>query len=425
MFREKLKRWGDSIGQLAALAALVAGCAIVSWEAWPVVGNWHRQRLARQIAAEIPTIQDQAVGIPIHQLAALGSPALSPLVEAAASERFVVAEAARQVLEEKFASWQSQLDEGSYSDVSEAMLAFATALAAQIDNFGPAGKQWAGSLALRMIDLAEIFPVDVSAKLLSQSSHVLEHVPPRGPRLQSIETVSKQPLLNENLVDLSLPQVDLRTLAAPLDEIEGSLVAPFDNLVEAPHAESSPERASRSKGTWSPQWNVRVPRELRGDASLSVEVFEEIPGNSVAEMVDVPTPEEMDTLRDALRKLTDDVLFERLKTAGTYQTSVIHAVLAERGFDEAELDMARRIRSPDVLQRMQMIDDVSVLPATKARTWLRILLNDASGEVRLQALTALATTNDPKLPELAHEILTRDTDPRVAELASRILREDD
>ncbi len=90
---------------------------------------------------------------------------------------------------------------------------------------------------------------------------------------------------------------------------------------------------------------------------------------------------------------------------------------------DAELEMVARTRSPDVATRLQLVEEVSALPAASARRLLRMLLSDDSGEVRFRALTILATTNDPRLAELARAIAVRDEDPRVAELASRLLRQ--
>ena len=50
------------------------------------------------------------------------------------------------------------------------------------------------------------------------------------------------------------------------------------------------------------------------------------------------------------------------------------------------------------------------------------MLADTNAEIRLRALTSLATTGDPQLSELAREIATRDEDPRVAELATELMR---
>jgi hypothetical protein len=72
---------------------------------------------------------------------------------------------------------------------------------------------------------------------------------------------------------------------------------------------------------------------------------------------------------------------------------------------------------------LQLVEDLEVLPARTARRWLKELLSDELAEVRLEALTALATTNDPELVSIARELAVRDTDPQVADLATRIMQD--
>jgi hypothetical protein len=53
---------------------------------------------------------------------------------------------------------------------------------------------------------------------------------------------------------------------------------------------------------------------------------------------------------------------------------------------------------------------------------LRWFVADEDAEVRLQALTLLATTGDPQLAEIARERAVDDADPRVAEFATKLLQ---
>jgi hypothetical protein len=68
------------------------------------------------------------------------------------------------------------------------------------------------------------------------------------------------------------------------------------------------------------------------------------------------------------------------------------------------------------------LERAAQLPPTDARKVLRWFVADEDAEVRLQALTILATTGDPQLAELARERAVEDADPRVAAFASELLR---
>ena len=123
-----------------------------------------------------------------------------------------------------------------------------------------------------------------------------------------------------------------------------------------------------------------------------------------------------------LQRRSSNELLSRLARASFFEAGTIRAVLRERGFDDAELALMQRLVSPAAADRLRLVEDVSILPAASALRFLRLLLNDTNADVRLRALTALATTNAPNLSALARELALRDEDPRVSELASRLLQ---
>ncbi len=434
MFGRRWKKFCDSLGLMATLAALIGGCFLVSWEAWPRIGRWHQHRLAGQFAAQIAATPDGEVTIPIRQLASLGNAAMGPLVEAAASERAAVAEIARQEIGLAFAACQIQLREAADDQTAEAMVALATALAENVERFGPAGRQWAERIALQMIDQADRFSATTATSLLGQCSRVLESVPPRGPRLQTLGAAVAVPR-QENVLRVP-PPVDLRMLAAPSEQALATVQRqqPFAQPLESTLVEVLPEDGANLPGPapaedFSPPWNgLRHDHQppLSGDASLSVEVLPgqatPLPTTPRTRIIEVPTPLEMERQIVEFRGLSTDTLLARLAGSDKYVAGAMRIVLTERGMTDAGLDMAARTKSPDVAERMRLVEDVSALPAASARRLLRLLLGDDSGEVRLQALTVLATTNDPRLAELARTIAIGDEDPRVAELASRLLQ---
>ncbi|MCH7753087.1 MAG: hypothetical protein IH898_13165 [Planctomycetes bacterium] len=417
MFGGRWKQFCASVGHLAALIALIGGCFVVSWEAWPRIGRWHQQRLAEQFMAKIATTPDPEVKIPIRQLASLGTPALASLVEAAASERAAVAEIASQEIDLMFAACQVRLHEAANDDTAnetaETMIALATALAENVERFGPTGKQWAERMAVRMIDQADRLPVATAARLLSQCSLVLESVPPQGPRLQTVRTVGAAPT-QENALAVAPPSIDLQMLAAPSEQAFAAVrrQQPFAQPLESTLAPSPTEDPLSTEDL-----------SLSGNASLSVKVLQPQTPPPPTTIIEVPTPLEMQRRLNEFRGMSTDSLLARLPRSDKFVAGAIRTALGERGMQDAELEMVARTKSPDVADRLRLVEEVSALPAASARRLLRLLLSDDSGEVRLRALTILATTNDPGLAELARAIAVRDEDPRVAELASRLLRQ--
>jgi hypothetical protein len=161
-----------------------------------------------------------------------------------------------------------------------------------------------------------------------------------------------------------------------------------------------------------------LPTNTLGNTTLKIAPIKKV-NNQV---VDVPSPQEMTTRVEVLRQQSTEALLLRLRNASFYEAGLIRNVLVERGFDEAVITWRQQLASPVVADRLRLVDEVSQLSAATARRLLRWLLDDPSGDVRLRALTALATTQSPDLRELARELAASDKDPRVAELASRLLR---
>lgn len=420
------KKLGDSLGQLAALAALVGGCLVVSWEAWPSIDGWHQQHLAEQLADRIAALPDDEVKVPLHQLASIGTPALGALVEAAASPRDAVARVAQQEIDIAFSACLMQVRESSDEEQAETLVALAKALDSSAERFGPSGQRWAEGLTLRMIEVADQLPVDPATRLLIVASRVLDKIPARGPRLRSVKAVVELPPLDHYAV-VGPPPIDVRSLAVPSERVISVPRAAEPDArppVTAPEEETPAGRVpTTASEMWSPQWlgvrTISPLSPLEGDASLSVRVR---PGPLSAPL-DVPTPLDFQRMLSDLRRQPTEMLIKKLPTADKFSAGAIRKVLTERGIDAAQMEMISRIESADEADRLHIVAEVSQLPAASARRLLRLLLDDPSGEVRLRALTTLATTNDPGLAELARTIASEDMDPRVANLASKLLRQ--
>ena len=416
---------------LKALAATIVMLVLGSLIA-PKLSSWQSHRLADQIAQRVAEAKDGKVKVPLRQLADLGKNAIEPLVVAATSERAAVAAVARQILDEKRAAW-----EGANEASSTAMLA--TALATHIEEFGPAGKQWAERIALAMIDQADRLPAEHTPILLEHCSQVLAAVPPRGPRLRTLATRTKlaqpttpaqllapEPKLesmthrSESRLEV-LPYVPPRVPAAIRNQLVR--VAPQGRETRTPLAEPlhwSGRSKGRSKGEFqrlspAPENTLAVATHQPQNLARPVKVNTGV--------VDIPNPQDMAKRTVALRELSSVALLRRLQKSSFYEAGIIRTILVERGYDDAELALRQQLTSPKVADRLQLVEEVSQLSASTASRVLRWLLEDKSGEVRLRALTALATTSSPDLNRLARGLAASDEDPRVAKLASRLLRQ--
>jgi hypothetical protein len=69
---------------------------------------------------------------------------------------------------------------------------------------------------------------------------------------------------------------------------------------------------------------------------------------------------------------------------------------------------------------MRLVDNVLAQPGGGSEAWLLLLAADSDPDVRLFAITFMATSNNTALVEKAWQAAIRDHDPRVADLAIRL-----
>jgi hypothetical protein len=94
--------------------------------------------------------------------------------------------------------------------------------------------------------------------------------------------------------------------------------------------------------------------------------------------------------------------------------------LTRRGFGRLSARLVRQLFSDDAAERLRLVDDVLTEPGVDARPWLILLADDAAADVRLLAVTIMATSDDPVLIEKAWQVAINDHDPRIAGLAGRL-----
>jgi len=96
--------------------------------------------------------------------------------------------------------------------------------------------------------------------------------------------------------------------------------------------------------------------------------------------------------------------------------------LKRRGFTELELDLARQSTDPDPAVRRKLARALLSTPGVDAGPWLLELCGDEDADVRLEAITLLATTGDPALIEQLRRRAQVDPDERIQRLAERLVR---
>jgi hypothetical protein len=139
-------------------------------------------------------------------------------------------------------------------------------------------------------------------------------------------------------------------------------------------------------------------------------------------VIDVPSPQDVRINARAMREMSDRALIAKADEEASAESTAAKKALRERGFSDGVLELTRQLEAMSPAERRQALERAAQLPPTDARKVLRWFVADEDAEVRLQALTILATTGDPKLAELARERAVEDADPRVAAFASELIR---
>ena len=90
--------------------------------------------------------------------------------------------------------------------------------------------------------------------------------------------------------------------------------------------------------------------------------------------------------------------------------------------DLVEMEIARRLADPDPQVRKQLVRVLPQLRAVDPTAWLLRLCEDGDAEVRLEAMTLLATSGNPALLAKVRKLAWQDSNPRIRQLAEQLDR---
>lgn len=90
------------------------------------------------------------------------------------------------------------------------------------------------------------------------------------------------------------------------------------------------------------------------------------------------------------------------------------AELARRSYSNAQIAIATQIVSSDLSTRLTALDSISRSTEHDPRPWLLMMVDDANREVRLRAISALATMRDPSIRARLRKRLSIEPDAAVA-----------
>jgi hypothetical protein len=98
----------------------------------------------------------------------------------------------------------------------------------------------------------------------------------------------------------------------------------------------------------------------------------------------------------------------------------IELELISRGFRPRSRQFVEVLLHGAASERTRIVYELLRLPVREAKAWLVLMAEDEHAEVRLGAITVMATSSDSELRNRAWNLAVHDRDPRVAAFAERI-----
>jgi hypothetical protein len=350
----------------------------------------------------------------LDQIVRMPNPPLEVLVAAAASPTPKVARRAQASISELRRRWQRQLNANRRARrVGQQLEVLVAMLDESREAFSTRDYPWLGKTTESIVRLANAAPPSDALGLAvhCESLMALTSPPAVGTWADVVPVVSTGVDLAPASVFSPPTRIALQSILR--DEVESREDGGALESTSPPATDAPPELPLRwSQRDVTESSMVPLPplfyRRHRAEADAA---------SPISKTVATPVHS---TAADPWANCESRSLLERWLVAnGTSKLQIEHE-LERRGFGNVRADIVRLAVSDDSNGRVQLVHDLLELPDTGAKGWLLFFAHDADAEVRLAAVTVMATSHDAELLEAAWQAALHDRDPRVAGLADRL-----
>jgi hypothetical protein len=398
---------------------------------------WQQSDLIADLSDRVARGETSEAKEALRALAAIPSPPIAVLVDAAATDERETAEAAQVAIDRLLRRVQRDVEKKRRIGAAASQLTeLSQSLAEKRSNFSHADFRWLEATARKILRIANTFPPQKTPLVAVHCDAILSAVTAGQPvnekpadQVPASDTAEEDQASNNSNLERELsayepqPREDSAATTGPTqNEIGPAVESPAPLMQQAPESilESAPSADTDHRSDWSQPLLRFVPS---GQTN---------PPISVAESPQSPFSRDATTVRPAPARLSESGTQENLAAADSRQLLVswletkdgnvrpITQELAARGFGKLTIPLVQQFFSSDPHERIRLIDCVLARPDTGAGAWLQLLAEDSDAEVRLFAVTFMATSNDATLVEKAWQIAIRDRDPRIADLAERL-----
>jgi hypothetical protein len=411
------------LGLLATAGLTAAGFGLRGWFNSSPADTWQDR---------LETASDESVPVLLRQLAGMGESGVPVLVAALDSQRQNVAAGADRVLTENLLRWQQRPDENNMN----LQLALAEALAARVEQSGPSAQCRAAQLALHILQFLPDARSADNGRLIAACHRVLQSGPdlPDGLAENQIPGQIERRLmwqygLHPQNNAAANPSGKAGRASAGSSEGDENQPAASDSdrdkmqqdslAADDPQAEAANNRQSGAPALLPDGLNGNqrlLPGDQSKDASRPSQSGERTAGAASQRVKTIKPPVDFSGVDTV-------ALMRELHSLDRPTVEAAAAELARRKFTPLLLDLARRLFDPDDEVRLNLARALPGMPGVDATPWLLWLARDGDAEVRLTALTLIATSGDPSLLEQVEQLAQDDPDPRIQERADRVSRQ--
>jgi hypothetical protein len=366
----------------------------------------------------------------VRQLAAMPRAPVSILVSAATSGDREVAEEAKHCIGRLLRRVQRQIEAGGRArPVARQLAELAESLAAQRTMFSPADDRWLASTTRKVLRLAHRIPPRHTPVVAVHCDAILSGI--ALPDLPAGDLADNDVGIGEPVRPAHLQsEVPVASSAAPQD-----IAAEPAHLSERLDPNVSPGLSTEELlgAPWRTSWSHPIFRMAPalpinaapvGAGSRAAPDGESYPPELRAPTQSPPVgetpPTEPQAPEPPMAEVESRELLRRWLSAEGSEVLPLEEELTRRGFGRLSARLVEQLFSADWNDRLALVDGVLTEPGVDARPWLMLLSDDANADVRLLAVTIMATSNDAVLVEKAWQVSIRDHDSRIAALAGRL-----
>lgn len=362
-----------------------------------------RAEIIAELSDRVEHHDPEDASVALRQLGEMPRPPIVVLIAAASGADRQVAREAQQAITRLLRRAQQQLEAGrGAKSVSRQLTELARELADHCHAFPAADQEWLVSTAQRIVRLANDVPQKHAPVVATNCDLILTSIP-------TTAATANMPAGPQDSATQNPPSVAtaIATETAPVNR-PGEAGEPV--IEESDERYNAPWRADRPQPVFRP-----LPSQTNSQPAPPTVAPTPSSNSTPPEL-----PADVELIGRPLANIeTRTLLQKRHDTGGKGMTAQERELLKQRGFDPLPPQFLQRLFS-STKDRLQLVDEVVQHPGIHAGPWLILLAGDPDPEVRLAAVTLMATSTDSALVEQAWQAAIHDRDPRVAALASRL-----